>query len=101
MDAFKAAFEGAGATQFGSGWAWLIVQDGKLKVITTPNQDNSADGHRAGQGRARCWSIDVWEHAYYLKYQNRRAEYPQGVLDRGQLEAGQRPVCGGDSLIPA
>ncbi|WP_417231488.1 superoxide dismutase [Brevundimonas sp.] len=74
MDAFKAAFESAGATQFGSGWAWLIVQDGKLKVINTPNQDNSLMDIAPEKG-APLLVNDVWEHAYYLKYQNRRPEF--------------------------
>lgn len=74
MDAFKASFESAGATQFGSGWAWLIVQDGKLKVINTPNQDNSLMDIAPEKGTPLLVN-DVWEHAYYLKYQNRRPEF--------------------------
>ena len=67
---FKKKFAAAAATRFGSGWAWLVVSDGALKVVSTPNQDNPiSDGMRPILG------LDVWEHAYYLKYQNRRPEY--------------------------
>ena len=74
MDAFKEAFNAAGAGQFGSGWAWLIVQDGKLKVTSTPNQDNPLMDDVAEKG-AVVLAADVWEHAYYLNYQNRRPDY--------------------------
>jgi Fe-Mn family superoxide dismutase len=74
MDKFKEDFNAAGAGQFGSGWAWLIVQDGKLKVTSTPNQDNPLMDVADEKG-AVVLAADVWEHAYYLKYQNRRADY--------------------------
>ena len=74
MDTFKAAFNAAGAGQFGSGWAWLIVQDGKLKVTSTPNQDNPLMDVADERGTV-VLAADVWEHAYYLKYQNRRPDY--------------------------
>ncbi|WP_421729823.1 superoxide dismutase [Brevundimonas sp.] len=74
MDKFKEDFNAAGAGQFGSGWAWLIVQDGKLKVTSTPNQDNPLMDVAEQKG-AVVLAADVWEHAYYLKYQNRRPEY--------------------------
>jgi Fe-Mn family superoxide dismutase len=74
MAKFKEAFNAAGAGQFGSGWAWLIVQDGKLKVTSTPNQDNPLMDVADDKG-AVVLAADVWEHAYYLKYQNRRADY--------------------------
>ena len=74
MDTFKEAFNAAGAGQFGSGWAWLIVQDGKLKVTSTPNQDNPLMDVADEKG-AVVLAADVWEHAYYLKYQNRRPDY--------------------------
>ena len=74
MDKFKEAFNAAGAGQFGSGWAWLIVQDGKLKVTSTPNQDTPLMDVADEKG-AVVLGADVWEHAYYLKYQNRRADY--------------------------
>jgi len=71
LDAFKNQFNDAGLKQFGSGWAWLVLtKDGKLQVMSTPNQDNPmSTGSRPVLGN------DVWEHAYYLKYQNRRADY--------------------------
>lgn len=74
MEAFKAAFEQAGLTQFGSGWAWLILQDGKLKVINTPNQDNPLMDVCPERG-APLLVNDVWEHAYYLDFQNRRPAF--------------------------
>ena len=74
LDKFKEDFNAAGAGQFGSGWAWLIVQDGKLKVTSTPNQDNPLMDVADEKG-AVVLGADVWEHAYYLKYQNRRADY--------------------------
>lgn len=70
FDAFRDAFETAGKTQFGSGWAWLVIKDGKLSVEKTANQDNPLT-----QGKFPLMGADVWEHAYYLKYQNRRPEY--------------------------
>jgi Fe-Mn family superoxide dismutase len=71
FDAFKEAFAKAGVTRFGSGWAWLVVKDGKLAITSTPNQDNPLmDG--SGTPILGC---DVWEHAYYLKYQNLRPAY--------------------------
>jgi len=74
LDKFKEDFNAAGAGQFGSGWAWLIVQDGKLKVTSTPNQDNPLMDVAEQKG-AIVLGADVWEHAYYLKYQNRRPDY--------------------------
>ena len=70
FEAFQEAFETAGKTQFGSGWAWLVIKDGKLAVEKTANQDNPLTN-----GQFPLMGADVWEHAYYLKYQNRRAEY--------------------------
>ncbi|MBE2899081.1 superoxide dismutase [Mn] [Pasteurellaceae bacterium TAE3-ERU1] len=76
VDAFKAEFEKAAATRFGSGWAWLVVKDGKLAVVSTPNQDNPYMGKEiAGCEGYPILGLDVWEHAYYLKYQNRRPDY--------------------------
>jgi len=75
FDRFKAEFETAAKTQFGSGWAWLAVDsDGKLFVSQTPNQDNPLMDVTAKRGKP-ILALDVWEHAYYLKYQNRRPEY--------------------------
>lgn len=74
FDALKEKVNTAGATRFGSGWAWLIVKDGKLEVTSTPNQDNPLMDVADVKGTP-VLGIDVWEHAYYLKYQNRRPEY--------------------------
>lgn len=74
FDGFKEKFNTAGATRFGSGWAWLIVKDGKLDVSSTPNQDNPLMDVAEVKGTP-ILGCDVWEHAYYLKYQNRRPEY--------------------------
>jgi len=74
FDAFKEKMNTAGATRFGSGWAWLIVKDGKLEVTSTPNQDNPLMDIAEVKGHP-ILGLDVWEHAYYLKYQNRRPEY--------------------------
>lgn len=74
FDALKEKMNNAGATRFGSGWAWLIVNNGKLEVTSTPNQDNPLMDVAEVKGTP-ILGIDVWEHAYYLKYQNRRPEY--------------------------
>ncbi|HMW32009.1 MAG TPA: superoxide dismutase [bacterium] len=71
---FKTQFANAGATRFGSGWAWLIVKEGKLAICSTPNQDNPLMDIAEVKG-APILGLDVWEHAYYLKYQNRRPDY--------------------------
>jgi len=78
LDALKEKVNTAGATRFGSGWAWLIVKDGKLEVSSTPNQDNPLMDVAEVKGTP-ILGIDVWEHAYYLKYQNRRPEYLTNV----------------------
>lgn len=74
FDEFKNKFSTAAATRFGSGWAWLVVQNGKLVVSSTPNQDNPLMDVAEVKGTP-ILGLDVWEHAYYLKYQNRRPEY--------------------------
>jgi Fe-Mn family superoxide dismutase len=74
FDDFKTTFNNAATTRFGSGWAWLIVKDGKLAVVSTPNQDNPLMDNAETKGTP-IFLLDVWEHAYYLKYQNRRPEY--------------------------
>jgi len=76
FDAFKTAFSNAAATRFGSGWAWLVVKDGKLAVGSTANQDSPLMGEAiAGLSGTPILGLDVWEHAYYLNYQNRRPDY--------------------------
>lgn len=76
FEKFKTDFSNAGATRFGSGWAWLCVKDGKLAVCSTPNQDNPLmDIADAGCKGTPILGMDVWEHAYYLNYQNRRPDY--------------------------
>lgn len=77
MDAFKEAFQAAGAQRFGSGWAWLIWTGDKLAVTSTPNQDNPLMDDAAQKG-APIIANDVWEHAYYLKHQNNRGAYLTG-----------------------
>ncbi len=78
MDALKEKLSAAGATRFGSGWAWLIVKDGKLEVTSTPNQDNPLMDVAEVKGTP-VLGIDVWEHAYYLKYQNKRPDYLSAI----------------------
>jgi len=76
FDAFKEKLEGAGVGRFGSGWAWLVVNGGKLEIVSTANQDNPIMGKAvAGCEGKPILGVDVWEHAYYLKYQNKRADY--------------------------
>ena len=74
LEAFKEAFSNAAATRFGSGWAWLCVKNGKLEVCSTANQDNPLMKGVDSDGTP-IMGIDVWEHAYYLNYQNRRPDY--------------------------
>jgi Fe-Mn family superoxide dismutase len=75
FDAFKEQFAKAAVGRFGSGWAWLTVKDGKLCVCSSPNQDNPTMKGVSECPGAPVLGLDVWEHAYYLKYQNRRADY--------------------------
>lgn len=70
FDAFKEEFAAAAANRFGSGWAWLVSDGGKLSITSTPNQDSPAM-----EGKTAILGLDVWEHAYYLNYQNRRPDY--------------------------
>jgi Fe-Mn family superoxide dismutase len=76
-DAFRTAFKTAGLGQFGSGWAWLVTEGGKLKIVTTGNA-----GTPITTAQVPLFTSDVWEHAYYLDYQNRRADYLDAFLDR-------------------
>ncbi len=76
LDAFKEQFKVAGATQFGSGWAWLVLENGTLKVTKTLNAENPLH-----KGQIPLLTMDVWEHAYYLDYQNRRPDYAKTFLD--------------------
>jgi superoxide dismutase, Fe-Mn family len=83
LDAFKEQFEAAGVGQFGSGWAWLVLDGSKLAVTSTPNQDNPI-----ADGKTPLLGNDVWEHAYYLKYQNKRPDYLKAwwnVVDWGKV----------------
>lgn len=79
FDSFKDEFSKAAATQFGSGWAWLCVSNGKLEVCSTPNQDNPIMGE--GCKGTPILGLDVWEHAYYLNYQNRRPDYIEAFFN--------------------
>lgn len=74
MDKMKEEFSNAAKSRFGSGWAWLVVVDGKLKISSTPNQDNPLMDIAEVKGKPLL-ALDVWEHAYYLKYQNKRVDY--------------------------
>ncbi len=74
VDSFKEKFEAAAAGRFGSGWAWLIVGNDGLEIVSTPNQDNPVM-----DGQKPVFGVDVWEHAYYLKYQNKRPEYLKNI----------------------
>jgi superoxide dismutase, Fe-Mn family len=76
VDKFKEAFKAAATTQFGSGWAWLVLDKGTLKVTKTPNAENPMV-----HGQTALLTLDVWEHAYYLDFQNRRPDYIQNFLD--------------------
>lgn len=76
FEAMKETFNKAAATRFGSGWAWLCVENGKLEICSTPNQDNPLMDD-AGCSGIPVLGLDVWEHAYYLKFQNRRPDYIQ------------------------
>jgi Fe-Mn family superoxide dismutase len=77
LDKFKEAFKAAAVGQFGSGWAWLVVDGGTLKITKTPNAVNPM-----AQGQTALLTCDVWEHAYYLDYQNRRPDFVQTFLDK-------------------
>lgn len=84
-DQFKEQFSRTAAGVFGSGWAWLVLDDGELEIMSTPNQDS-----RLSQGKTPIIGVDVWEHAYYLKYQNRRPEYLEAIFNVLDWEAINR-----------
>jgi Fe-Mn family superoxide dismutase len=77
FDQFKKDFQQAGVTQFGSGWAWLVAEGGKLKIVKTGNADNPLT-----KGQTPLLTLDVWEHAYYLDYQNRRPDHLTAAIDQ-------------------
>jgi Fe-Mn family superoxide dismutase len=84
FDKFKEEFKNAALTRFGSGWAWLVVNGGKLEITSTPNQDTPIS-----EGKTPLLGVDVWEHAYYLKYQNKRPDYVEAffnVIDWNEVE---------------
>ncbi|MCR6110435.1 superoxide dismutase [Bacillus sp. A301a_S52] len=76
FEAFKEEFKNAALNRFGSGWAWLVVNNGKLEITSTPNQDNPIM-----EGKTAILGVDVWEHAYYLKYQNKRPDYVEAFFN--------------------
>ncbi|MCB9480880.1 MAG: superoxide dismutase [Desulfobacteraceae bacterium] len=76
FDSFKEKFADAAAKRFGSGWAWLVLNEERLEIISTPNQDNPVT-----VGKTPILGLDVWEHAYYLKYQNKRPEYIKAFFE--------------------
>lgn len=80
FDGFKEKFEAAGLARFGSGWAWLVSHNGKLEIVSTANQDNPLMGKAISGAEGKpVIGVDVWEHAYYLKYQNKRAAYLKAI----------------------
>ncbi|MFS0613876.1 superoxide dismutase SodA [Lederbergia ruris] len=85
FDKFKEDFQAAGAGRFGSGWAWLVVNNGELEITSTPNQDSPLM-----EGKKPLLGLDVWEHAYYLKYQNRRPEYMSAFWNVVNWDAVQK-----------
>ncbi|CAM3798828.1 superoxide dismutase [Alkalicoccus chagannorensis] len=76
FDKFKEEFKNAALGRFGSGWAWLVVNNGKLEITSTPNQDTPIS-----EGKTPILGVDVWEHAYYLKYQNKRPDYVEAFFN--------------------
>lgn len=91
VENFQAEFEKAAATRFGSGWAWLVVEAGKLKVVSTANQDSPLMGTAvAGCSGTPIIGLDVWEHAYYLKFQNRRPDYAKAFWNVVNWDEAQR-----------
>eukprot|EP00891_Asterochloris_glomerata_P002866 jgi/Astpho2/2866/Aster-01020 len=98
MDEFKSKFNAAAAGRFGSGWAWLVADSGKLAVTSTPNQDNPLMKNVVEQAGIPVLGLDVWEHAYYLKYQNKRPEYVAAfwnVVNWEQVNSNYQAAKGG------
>ena len=92
FDAFKASFKDAALKRFGSGWAWLVLDAGELKIVSTPNQDAPISS-----GQVELLGLDVWEHAYYLNYQNRRPDYVDAfwhVVDWSVVESRYQSAKG-------
>lgn len=95
VDAFKDEFNAAAAARFGSGWAWLVKKDdGSLAVTSTPNQDNPLQSSIVDVAGTPVIGLDVWEHAYYLKYQNRRPEYISAFWNVVNWEQAQSNFTG-------
>lgn len=91
VEAFQAEFEKAAASRFGSGWAWLVLENGTLKVVSTANQDSPLMGSAvAGCSGYPLIGLDVWEHAYYLKFQNRRPDYIKAFWNVVNWDEAQR-----------
>lgn len=100
VDEMKTKFNAAAAGRFGSGWAWLAVKDGKLIITSTPNQDNPLM-QVADDQSIPVLGLDVWEHAYYLKYQNRRPEYISAfwnVVNWEQVRPCRKLISGSRSV---
>jgi len=98
MDEFKSKFNAAAAGRFGSGWAWLVADSGKLAVTSTPNQDNPLMKNVVEQAGIPVLGLDVWEHAYYLKYQDKRPEYVAAfwnVVNWEQVNSNYQAAKGG------
>ena len=94
---FKQAFSNAAALLFGSGWTWLVLDQGKLEIVATPNQDNPVS-----QGKTPVMGIDIWEHAYYLKYQNRRPDYIDAFFNVvNWVRVNDNAFIGGNQVLSA
>jgi Fe-Mn family superoxide dismutase len=102
LNSMKEKFEAAAVGQFGSGWAWLVYSDGTLKISGTPNQDNPLMAGLVGIQGVPILGLDVWEHAYYLKYQNRRPDYCKAfwsIVNWDRVASNLNRAKTGDSVI--